>query len=208
MMLQAVSMILSQVPQIEVVATSVTVGEAFEAVQALKPDVLVHELAFARASGIDLVRDVVAAHMGTSCLAFTRLGAATFAEHYFRAGGRGFVPKADSSECLGRAILVVAQGGIFISENEAGRLLDHMAHDRGAANGPTLKALSTSEFQVLQLISQGMSNRDIAAALHRSVKTVETYRSRIKKKLGLSNGVELAQFAVLNLREQIPQPGQ
>ncbi|HSH95170.1 MAG TPA: response regulator, partial [Roseimicrobium sp.] len=136
-------MVLSQQSGIEVVATCTSGSLAFDTVRALQPDVLVHELSFARTSGIDLVRDVVATSVRTACLAFTRLDAATYAEHYLRAGGRGFVPKTDPIESLVRAIRVVAHGGVFVSETEAGALLGRITGGHNTAERMPLESLST-----------------------------------------------------------------
>ena len=207
MMLQGISIVLAQNPSVEVVATSLSIDEAFDTARNIEPDVLVHELSFVRRSGIDLARDIIAAGLPTACVAFTRLPATYYAEHYLRAGGRGFVPKTDPIESLIRCIGVVSAGGLFVSESEAGGVLDRLTNPSEPTARPPLLRLSTSEFQVLQLIAQGMGNREIAGVLHRSAKTVETYRSRMKKKLGLNNGTELAQFAALHLREaDLPMP--
>lgn len=191
-LVQAVGMVLKQVSGIEVVGTASNADDAVQGVKALQPDILIHELSFNRGSGIDLVRDVVASGVPTRCMAFTRLPPAGAVEHYFRAGGFGFMTKSEDINDLVRAIRAVAAGERFVTETQTGELLARLS--AGKTDSP-VQRLSTSEYQVLQLISQGLANRDIAQTLHRSVKTVETYRARIKKKLGLTNAVELAQYA-------------
>jgi DNA-binding NarL/FixJ family response regulator len=201
LVIEAMKVLISQSVGVELCATAITAGEARDAALAGNPDVLVHELSFPRSSGIDLVRDLAAAGCSTACIAFTRLSADACASHYLNAGGRGFVSKFDRVETLIRGIEVVAGGELFVSESQTCGLLKGLgglAGQRPQVLTP-LQRLTTSEFQVLQLISAGLANREIAETLHRSVKTVETYRARIKKKLNISNGVKLAQFAVLNL---------
>jgi DNA-binding NarL/FixJ family response regulator len=106
----------------------------------------------------------------------------------------GYITKRSASEQLVTAIRKVRSGRRFLPEDIAEALALRLV--KGAKRGSPLDSLSTRELQVLKRLAQGQTNQEIAAAYYLSVKTVDTYRLRILKKLNLRNNAELSRFAM------------
>ena len=119
-----------------------------------------------------------------------------YAERTLRAGARGYVSKQASADCILSAIRRVLAGQIYVSEEVSGRILGQLVKGETNAQGQdsVINLLSNRELEVLQFIGRGRGTRDIAAEMHVSVKTVETYRAHIKEKLKLKTAPELMRF--------------
>ena len=115
------------------------------------------------------------------------------AERALKAGASGYLTKAEAAETVLTAIRTVRENRIYVSEDLASRIVTSLAS--GDQDDP-VATLSNRELQVLRLIGEGLSTRRIAAKLELSVKTVETYRSNIKRKLALRDSAELVNYAV------------
>lgn len=102
--------------------------------------------------------------------------------------------KHEATDKIVRAVRTAAAGGLVLSEEVSAHLVQRVAG--GAGSGSPLDVLSDRELHVLQLMGQGLSTRAIAEELHVSIKTVETYRARLKEKMNLRTGTELVRFAV------------
>ena len=116
------------------------------------------------------------------------------AERFIRAGALGFSTTRDPASDLREAVLRVGRGERHVSNQLAGPLLDRLLKGQGS---PVVESLSNRELQVFQLVGQGRSTKQIAAALHISVKTVEAHKAQIKRRLGLQDATELLYQAVL-----------
>jgi DNA-binding NarL/FixJ family response regulator len=127
-----------------------------------------------------------------------------YAERSLRAGAAGYVMKHEAAGAIVRAIRTVAAGGIFVSEAVSARLLQRIAARGGAGDDSPLDALSNRELHVLELIGRGLGTREIAELLHISIKTVESYRARLKEKMNLRSGIELTRFAVRWTSDEAP----
>jgi DNA-binding NarL/FixJ family response regulator len=120
-----------------------------------------------------------------------------YAERIIRAGANGYVMKLEDSDVIVRAVRQVLEGRIFLSQEINDRLLQSIAEGRTSRLAEsTVSVLSDRELQVYKLLGQGLGTRDIADRLDIAVKTVESYRGRIKKKLNLENATELVRHAV------------
>jgi DNA-binding NarL/FixJ family response regulator len=118
-----------------------------------------------------------------------------YAERVLRAGGRGYIMKSEGGERLLEAIRHVLAGQIYVSGSISASILESLAQ-RPGTHGATLCVLSDREFEVFQMIGQGLSTQAIADRLHLSSKTIGTHRLHIKEKLKLRTGSELIQQAV------------
>jgi DNA-binding NarL/FixJ family response regulator len=136
-------------------------------------------------------------------IVYSDVPGADFPERCLRAGAEGYVDMVEPIDHFTQALRAVYAGQIYLSPDRSSTLLARMTRDGPAALKSPVEGLSEGEFGVLNLIAQGMSNRQIAATLHRSIKTVETYRSRIKRKVGVANSTALAQFAVRHLDRNV-----
>lgn len=171
-------------------------ADGLAAVGKLQPDVTVVDLTLPDKSGLELIKDIQAMHPGTRCIVLSMHDENLYAERALRAGARGYVMKETAAETLIRAIHRVLEGGIYVSEAMASRMLEQVSGQRGKANSTGLDQLSDRELEVLALIGKGTATKIIAEQLNISARTVEAHRSHIKEKLGLTDGPALVRYAV------------
>jgi DNA-binding NarL/FixJ family response regulator len=121
-----------------------------------------------------------------------------WAERALRAGARGYLMKQETSRTVVSAVHTILAGGRYVSPAVMGRILGQFQRgpEEGGVPAP-LQLLSDRELEVFRLIGQGLETREIAATLHLSIKTIGTYRERLKEKLGFATGAELVRAAVL-----------
>jgi len=130
-------------------------------------------------------------------LVVSRHDESLYAERAIRAGARGYIMKLEAGDVIVKAVRHVMDGGIYVSDEINERLLLSMASGgRERISQSPLEVLSDRELEVFELTGRGTGTRDIAERLHLSVKTIESYRARIKKKLNLESATELMQHAV------------
>jgi DNA-binding NarL/FixJ family response regulator len=119
-----------------------------------------------------------------------------YAERALRAGARGYITKELATDQIVEAIRQVLAGKVYLSPAMTQKLLKRaVREDAEGFDGSPVDVLSDRELEVLRLIGQGRKAADIAEHLHLSIKTIETYRDRIRHKLDLSDGMELVRFA-------------
>jgi DNA-binding NarL/FixJ family response regulator len=157
-------------------------------------DLAIVDASLAGVSGLELVARIRQTQPKLPVLLLALLDDSLSLERALRAGANGYVLKQDPTETLVAAMRKVIGGGVFLSEKMQQVVLQHYLS--GARGGTSIvNALSPREFEVFQLIGQGLGTSQIAAKLARSVKTIEAHRATIKQKLGLKSGIELTQFA-------------
>jgi DNA-binding NarL/FixJ family response regulator len=179
-------------------------GEAEDDMSALRlsdltnPDVAVVDLALKSASGIDLIKRLKARHENLVIIVWSMYSEDLYAERALRAGARGYINKSEATGKIIEVIRHVLNGELYLSPAMTARLVEHAVGQEGRASlpGGALDKLSDRELDVFRLIGQGRKTADIAAQLHLSVKTIETYRDRIRAKLGLPDGAALMRAAV------------
>ena len=174
------------------------VGEAESAVDALRlcrehhPDLALVDLSLKESSGLELIKDIRTIFTGTAVLVVTLHDESVYAERALKAGARGFLTKEEAPETVRDAIQTVLSGNIYLSRSVETSVLESLSS--GAED--LMKSLSDRELEVFTLIGEGIATRAIAEKLGLSVKTVETYRSHVKDKLGLRDGSDLVRKAV------------
>ncbi|HVN70941.1 MAG TPA: response regulator transcription factor [Desulfomonilia bacterium] len=169
---------------------------AMNAVEALKPDMVVVDITLKDMSGIDLIKEVHKYHKGLPMLVISMHDESLYAERAFRAGARGYVMKQEASESVVQAIRQVLSGGIYASRRVTENILTRFIEGTGEPSESPLKELTDREIEVFQLIGEGLSISEIGQRLHLSVKTIGTYRERLKEKLNLKNATELLRYAL------------
>ena len=180
------------------VITAADGTEALEAVRRDQPDVVVLDFHLPDVDSEILcprIRALCAPEKTSAIVALCNGEAADY-ERAIRAGARGYVMKLEAADVMIRAIRRVMNGGIYVSDDINERLLLGMATGRDGLVKSPLEVLSDRELEVFELTGRGYGTRDIAERLHLSVKTVESYRARIKNKLNLNSAAELMQHAV------------
>jgi DNA-binding NarL/FixJ family response regulator len=172
-----------------------TEREARAAIRTLAPDVVIVDISLAQGDGLELVRDVHAQRPSLPMLVFSMHDELVYGERLLGAGASGYIMKEAASDQLLIALRRVLSGNVYLSE----ALVDRLGKDRAAGGqgikGDPIDRLSNRELQVLSLIGRGMSSREAADGLGLSIKTVESHRQSLKRKLNLATNAQLLQFA-------------
>jgi DNA-binding NarL/FixJ family response regulator len=172
-------------------------AEALEKINELKPDVAIVDISLETSNGIELTKSICGTDQELPVLVLSMHDESLYAERALRAGANGYVMKQEVAETVVKAVRTVVQGDLYVSEAIASRMLrDFLEGKRGGRGRVGLENLSDRELEVFELIGRGKPARAIAEMLHLSVKTVETHRGHIKRKLKLRNAAELMQHAV------------
>jgi DNA-binding NarL/FixJ family response regulator len=191
-------------PRFRIVGSAATAPEALRALREVATDVVLIDLALGRGSGLDLVHALGAELPGRRCLVLTMHDPALYAERALRAGALGFVGKDVSTRELLEAILKVARGEVVLPDSVRSPMLLRLAGVMQPIGPSELGALTDREIEILRLLGEGLSTREIAARLGISVKTVETHRANVKAKLRITGLGELIRYAVEVFRREPP----
>lgn len=185
--------ILDEQSDLEVVAEATTGDAVLPAVVAARVDVVVLDISMPGPGVFELLRRLKAEHRGVATVVLTVHAEDQYAVRVLRAGASGYVSKERSSEHLVQAIRKVHSGGMYISQPLAETLAGRAAQRGG---GEPHETLSDRELEVFVRIGAGQSIKAIAADLSLSRKTVSTYHSRLRQKLGLRSDAELVRYAL------------
>ncbi|MEM6645839.1 MAG: response regulator transcription factor [Bacteroidota bacterium] len=202
LMRQGLALTINTHPDFEVVGQAASAEEALENIGEAKPDIAILDISLPGMSGLELAKHLNAMFSQMPVLVVSRHDEALYAERVIRAGARGYVMKLEAGNVIIEALQKVLAGGVYVSEEIHNRLLMGMLSGRKPGILSPLEELSDRELEVFELTGQGHNTRIIAERLHLSVKTVESYRSRIKEKLNLSTATELMQRAVQYVEKQ------
>lgn len=181
-------------PDLTVCAEAATPEAALEALRTEQPDMALVDLSFEGLNGLDLIRQMRQIVPDLPVLVLSMHDESLFAQRSLRAGAKGYIMKAEAITHLVAAIRQILHGHIYVSERVSQQILEGVGRSADGS-GDRVGALSDRELQVLSLIGHGVGTADVAARLGISVKTVETYRSNIKSKLGLRDSTDLIRFA-------------
>ena len=171
-------------------------SDALAAMKSAPPDLALADITMPGRSGLEFIKDMQAQHSGVPVLVMSMHDESIYAERVLRAGGRGYIMKNQGGEKLLEAIRQVLQGQVYVSKNVSAALLEAFTRQGAGGGEPTPSLLSDREFEVFQLIGQGLSTQQIGRRLNLSVKTVGTHRQHIKEKLEVRTASELMQQAV------------
>lgn len=196
LMRKGLAMTIETEPDLKVVAQASNAEEGLEALEEHDPNLAIVDISLPGMSGIELIKHIHAIKPDLGVLVVSRHDESLYAERAIRAGARGYVMKLEAAQVIVKAIRRVLSGGIYVSEEINERLLLGMVTGRKTLAQSPLEILSDRELEVFELTGRGNSTREIAEQLHLSVKTVESYRARIKTKLNLNTAAELMQHAV------------
>ncbi|HUH13166.1 MAG TPA: response regulator transcription factor [Longimicrobiales bacterium] len=181
---------------IAVVGEAETGEDAVQKVTDLTPDVVVMDLSMPGMGGLEATRQIAAMDIGARVLVLTMHAEEEYLLPVLEAGGSGYVHKTSADEDLTRAIRTVAGDEVFLYPTAAKLLLKGYRVQRDTPEGDPLDPLTERERDVLAMTAEGFSSREIGEKLFISPKTVDTYRSRIMEKLGLTHRSELVRFAL------------
>lgn len=159
-------------------------------------DVVVVDISLERSSGLNLIRDIKKARKSARILVYSMHDELLYGPRAVQAGALGYVCKSAHPSELVEAVRGVARGRLSVSPRVAEALLANITQIESQGGQDPVETLSNRELQVFELLGQGLTMAQIAEQLHRSVKTIETHRERIMKKLGIANAAELMRRAV------------
>jgi DNA-binding NarL/FixJ family response regulator len=190
---EGLKQILSSTPGLVVAAEAVDGDQALARVRGEEFDLALIDMSMPGLSGIDLIKRLKLERPKMRILVLSMHGEQQYAVRAFKAGASGYLTKDSASEQLVAAILKIAAGGVYISAAAAEQLAIGAMGDPGDLPH---KSLSDREFEVFRLLVAGTSITDIADALHLSVKTVSTHKTRILQKMNMASTAELVRYAV------------
>ncbi len=168
---------------------------AMKAIKTLKPDMVTVDISLKETSGLELIKDIKAQYPGLPVLALSMYKESLYAERALHAGAKGYITKQEATKKVVMAIRKVLSGKLYLSDVMSEKLLHKLVGGEADVGGFGIERLTDRELEVFTLLGQGKGTRQISEQLHVSVKTVETYRSRIKEKLRLTSASELLQHA-------------
>jgi DNA-binding NarL/FixJ family response regulator len=193
---QGLRRLIDQEEDLAVCGEAESVREARQLVRELSPDVLIVDISLKQGDGLELVRDARAHYPSLPILVLSMHDETIYAERMLSAGANGYIMKQAASEQFLVAVRRVLEGGIYVSEAVGNTMIQKFASGGAYISNNPIDRLSNRELQILHMIGKGASTRDTAEALNLSVKTVESHRQRIKRKLNLTTGAQLVQYAV------------
>jgi len=181
---------------LEVVAEAEDGRTAVRLARELKPDLIVMDIGMAELNGMEATRQIRAESPRAKVIALSMHSDARFVSEMLKAGASGYLLKDSAFEELARAIGVVAAGGTYLSPGITGVVVRDYVGRLGEARSEASAALTPREREVLQLVAEGHSTKEIAGKLGVSLKTVDTHRQQIMSKLGLHSVAELTKHAI------------
>lgn len=188
---QGMRLMIDAEPDLVVCGEAQTEQEARDKVRSLHPDAVTVDLSLEQGDGFNVVRDIRAHFPDVRVLVLSMHDETVYAERLLAEGASGYIMKQAATDQLVEALRTVLRGDTYLSEVVRQRLAQG---DQGSDE--PLSRLSARELQVISLIGRGISSRDIAERLSVSVKTIESHRATIKRKLNLATNAQLVQYAI------------
>jgi DNA-binding NarL/FixJ family response regulator len=170
--------------------------QALEKITATKPDLAIVDLTLKRSNGMELIKDIRAQSPAIPILVLSMHDELLYAERVIRAGARGYITKQEATRKIMLAIRRVLAGEIYLSEKMSAQIATAALGAARTKPGLPLDALSDRELSVFEMLGHGHSTRQIAETLNLDMRTIETYRARIKEKLKLKDANDLLQHAI------------
>ena len=180
----------------EVVAEAEQGRTAVRLVRELLPDVVIMDVSMPDLNGMEATRQIVGEFSGVKVVALSMHSDTLFVSEMLKSGASGYLLKDCAFEELARAIRTVVAGRTYLSPSVSGVVVDDYLHRLSKADFSGLEVLTDREREVLQLLAEGKSTKQIALKLHISVKTVETHRRQMMNKLDIHTVAELTKYAI------------
>jgi len=193
-----------------VVAEAANGRDAVEKAIKLKPDVAVLDISMPDLDGVQATRQIREAAPNTKVLVLTMHESDQMVQHALDAGANGYILKSDLTKCLAKAVRAVSDGQRFLTPKVSEIVLEgfldtRSQRQRGERVGPRT---TPREIEIIRLLAEGKSNKEIAAQLAITVRTVETHRAKIMLKLGLHSLAELIHYAIRHKIVSMPSPSE
>ncbi len=190
------SELINQEPDLTVCGEATDAAGVWKAIAQLNPDLIIADITLENTDGIDLTQAVTRRYKTIPVLILSMHDQFLYAERALHAGARGYIMKQEAMESVVTAIRQVLAGKIYLNDQVKDQILVNLADRPAGAGRAPMDRLTNRELEVFRMIGSGFSSREIASRLHLSIKTIGTYRERIKEKLNLKNANELVLHAV------------
>jgi DNA-binding NarL/FixJ family response regulator len=193
--------LLSGVSDLEIISEASDSKELFQQLTTLKPDILIMDISLPEISGIEITKTISKDYPDIKVLILSMYNSEDFIFNSIKAGAKGYLPKNTSRNELLEAIYAIQSGEDFYSESVSKTMLRSYIRRATDDEKPTEKSneiLTTREIEVLKLYVEGLINKEISDKLDISIRTVETHKNHIMRKLGLKSTVEMVKFAIRN----------
>lgn len=191
MFLQGLKALLTKVDNVEIIADAVNGKQAIKLIKHHEPDIAILDISMPQMDGVAVLNECIKSKLKTKVILLTLHKDSTIASHAVKAGAMGYILKDNAFEELLYALETVFTGTKFISPSVTEAILNLQSEQKDKVSD-----LTERETEVLKYIALGFTNKKIAEKLFISVKTVETHRSRILKKLDLHRVADLVRYAV------------
>lgn len=169
---------------------------AWNEIERLKPDLIIADITLQGSDGIELTKEITRRYKDLPVLMLSMHDEFLYAERALHAGARGYIMKQEAMESVVTAIRQVLKGKLYLNEKVKERILLNLMEGKKPGSTSPVERLTDRELEVFRLIGRGYSSREIAGKLHLSIKTIGTYRERIKEKLNIKHANELVRHAV------------
>lgn len=194
---QGLKLLIDNQPDMGVVGEATDGNDALSQAKALNPDIVVMDISMPGMNGLVATRTLKQMLPSVAIVALTRHDDDTYLEEVLRAGASGYVLKQSAPTDFLRAIRAVAAGGVYLDPAITPRVADGLLGGDAALSNQPPATISERESEVLRLIAIGHSNKEVAAQLKISVKTVEVHKANGMRKLGLAGRIDIIRYAVL-----------
>lgn len=197
---QGVAMLINQEPEMQACCEAGDIAQAMKSNQECPHDMAIVDLSLFGISGMELIRQFRIKYPEMAILVMSMHDETIYAERVLKAGAQGYLMKHEGTDTVLQAIRQILKGEHYISDRMRSRMIKQMLQGDQEEASP-IRCLTASEFEVLHLIGMGLENAEIAEKLARSIKTIESHRANIRKKLNLNSGNELTYYAFNWVRE-------
>jgi two-component system, NarL family, response regulator NreC len=197
MIREGLRLLVNSQPDMEVIGEAADGRAAVERVRSLLPDVAVLDISMPGWNGLQAAEQIKRCCPQVKVLTLTRHADDGFIQQLLKAGVNGYVLKQSASDVLLAALRAAAPGGTYLDPSVAGKIVGGWAREHAKPGGPPAIELSDREREVLRLIAWGYSNKEIAARLDLSVKTVEVHKANAMRKLDMKGRTDIIRYALL-----------
>ena len=195
--------LLEKESDIEIIGETEDGQTTVQQVQKLSPDVVIMDISMPNLDGIESTRQIIASSPGVKVLALSMHSNKGFIAEMLRAGASGYLSKTSASDELVNAIRIVTSDQTYLSPGIAGTVTDDYVRHLSATGSSSYSILTKREREVLQILAEGKSSKQVALLLNVSWKTIENHRRNIMDKLDAHNIVDLTKYAI---REGLSSP--
>ena len=196
LMRQGLVQLINQQPDLAICGEAEDVPQALRQTSELNPDVVIVDLSLRGSDGIELIRCLRLQYDQLPVMVLSMHDEAIYAERALKAGAWGYIMKQEATNQVLSAVRRVLAGEVHVSQQVSSKIMQGMVGGSGSSQRSPVERFSDRELEVFRRIGRGAATREIAAELHLSVKTIETYYAHIKEKLRLRSQRELIQHAI------------